>query len=144
MQIGIWAVLMVVMLALEAATQSLVSIWFAAGALAALLGAALGASVPVQVSVFFFVSGLLLAFLLPYLRQKMETKRTPTNADRIIGAEGIVTEKIDAVEGTGQIRVMGTTWSAASKGGEVLPEGVSVLVKDIQGVRAVVERKENV
>ncbi len=144
MQMGIWAILMVLMLLLEAATQSIVSIWFAAGALAALLLAALGASVPVQVSVFFFVSGLLLAFLLPYLRRKMEIKRTPTNADRIIGAEGIVTETIDAIEGTGQIRVMGMTWSAASVNGEVLPEGVSVLVKDIKGVRAVVERKENV
>ena len=143
MQIGIWAIVMVLMLLLEAATQSIVSIWFAAGALVALLAAALGATVPVQVSLFFFVSGLLLAFLLPYLRRKMETKKIPTNADRIIGAEGIVTETIDAIEGTGQIRVMGTTWSAVSASGEKLPEGTSVLVKDIKGVRAVVERKEN-
>ena len=143
MQIGIWAIVMVFMLLLEAATQSIVSIWFAAGALAALLAAALGATVPVQVSVFFFVSGLLLAFLLPYLRRKMEMKRTPTNADRIIGAEGVVTEIIDAIEGTGQIRVMGATWSAVSATGEKLPEGTGIFVKDIQGVRAVVERKEN-
>ena len=138
--VGIWALVLIVMLALEAATQALVSIWFAAGALAALVCAACGLIVPVQVAAFFFVSGLLLAFLLPYARKKMKTGRTATNADRIIGAEGVVTEDIDDVSGSGQIRVMGAVWSAKSIHGIKIPAGEKIEVVEIAGVKAVVKQ----
>lgn len=75
---------MVVMLITEAATQSLVSIWFAIGALAALLAAVFGCTLPVQTAIFFFVSGILMAFLLPVARKKLAQVKTATNADRIL------------------------------------------------------------
>lgn len=139
--IGIWAVILVAALVMEAATQGLVSIWFAAGALAAMVCAVLDVFFPVQLAVFFFVSGILLAFLLPYVKKRMEIRRTATNADRIIGAEGIVTEEIDEVSGTGQIRVMGAVWSAKAAHGVKIPVGEKVGVEGISGVKAVVSRK---
>lgn len=141
MQIGIWAALMVVMLVTEAATQSLVSIWFAAGALSALLAAAFGASLPVQTSTFFFVSGILLAFLLPYARRKVEVAKTATNADRIVGKTGIVTETVDSHSGTGQIRIMGSIWSAKSEDELKIEEGTEIIVEGIAGVKAIVRPK---
>ena len=138
MQIGIWAVLMIIMLVTEAATQSLVSIWFAAGALSALLAAVLGASLSIQTAVFFFVSGILLAFLLPFAKRKIETVKTATNADRIIGKTGVVTQAIDPTEGKGQIRILGSIWSAKTADGSILAEGTEVIVEDISGVKAVV------
>ncbi len=142
--VGIWAVVLIGMLILEASTQALVSIWFAAGALCALLSAAFGAIVPVQIAVFFFVSGILLAFLLPYARKRMKTGRTATNADRIIGAEGLVTEDIDGISGAGQVRVMGTIWSAKSLHGIKIPAGEKIEIVEIAGVKAVVKRKEQI
>jgi len=139
--IGIWAAILVVALVVEAVTQGLVSVWFAAGALAAMLCAVLDVILSVQLAVFFLVSGVLLAFLLPYVRKRMEVRRTATNADRIIGAEGIVTEKIDEVSGTGQIRVMGAVWSAKAAHGIKIPEGERVEVEGISGVKAVVSQK---
>lgn len=138
MQIGIWVVLMVIMLVTEAATQSLVSIWFAAGALSALLAAVFGASLPIQTAVFFFASGILLAFLLPFAKQKIETVKTATNADRIIGKTGVVTETVDSTAGKGQIRILGGIWSAKTADGSILSEGTEVIVEEIAGVKAVV------
>ncbi len=140
--IAVWAVLMIVMLVLEAMTMGLVSIWFAAGALAALVCAACDVIFPLQLAVFFFVSGLLLAFLLPLARRKVEAGKTATNADRIIGAAGIVIEAIDEVCGTGQIRVMGAVWSAKAAHGVKIAVGEKVVVEAIAGVKAVVSRKE--
>lgn len=140
LHIALWAILMVLMLVIEASTAALLTVWFAFGALAALVSAFLGASLGVQIAVFFIVSGLLLAFLLPYARRKMDEKKTATNADRIIGAEGIVTEEIDEVQGTGQIRVMGAVWSARSQSGISISAGEKVKVEAISGVKAVVSR----
>ena len=141
MQIGIWAALMVVMLITEAATQSLVSIWFAIGALAALLAAVFGCTLPVQTAIFFFVSGILMAFLLPVARKKLAQVKTATNADRILEKTAVVTEKINPSRGTGQIRVMGNIWSAKSADDTEIEEGTEVVVTEIAGVKAVVRPK---
>lgn len=138
----LWIIVLAGMLILETATQMLLCIWFAGGALAALFCAFLGGSVPLQIAIFFFISGILLAFLLPFARRKMQTGRTATNADRILGAEGIVTEDIDEIAGAGQVRVLGTIWSAKSLDGEKLSAGEPVTIVDIAGVKAVVKRKE--
>jgi len=140
--VWLWIIVLVGMLMVEAATQVLLSIWFAGGALAALLCAVLGISFPLQLAAFFFVSGLLLAFLLPLAPRKMKAGRTATNADRILGAEGVVTEDINATEGTGQVRIGGTVWSAKGADGEPLRAGEIVIVESIAGVKAVVKRKE--
>ncbi|MBQ7036320.1 MAG: NfeD family protein [Clostridia bacterium] len=138
--IGLWAAVLVLMLILEASTAALVSVWFAVGAFCALISAFFGAVFGVQISVFLVVSGLMLAFLLPYTRRKMAARKTATNADRIIGAEAVVTEEIDEIAGTGQIRVMGAVWSAKSKSGARIPVGEKVKVEEISGVKAVVVR----
>ena len=138
--IGLWAAVLVLMLVLEASTAALVSVWFAVGALGALISALFGTVLGVQIAVFFVVSGLMFAFLFPYVRRRMDLRKTATNADRIIGAEGIVTEEIDEIAGTGQIRVMGAVWSAKSLGGARISAGEKVKVEEISGVKAVVVR----
>ena len=51
-----WLVLLVVFLAAEASTVTLISLWFAAGALVALLASLTGGGVPFQVFLFLAVS----------------------------------------------------------------------------------------
>ena len=65
-------------------------------------------------------------------------KKTPTNADSVIGAIGQVTEPIDDEAGTGRIKVEGMDWSARTTDGSKLPEGVKVKVKAIAGVKLMV------
>ena len=52
----VWLVLLILFLMAEGATVALVSLWFAAGALAAIIAALLGASVGLQLALFLVVS----------------------------------------------------------------------------------------
>ena len=118
----IWLAVALVMLIAEAATVQMVSIWFC----------------PVQVVVFVVVSGLTLAFTRKFVKKVLRVKKTPTNADSVIGAIGQVTEPIDDEAGTGRIKVEGMDWSARTTDGSKLPEGVKVKVKAIAGVKLMV------
>ena len=155
----IWLAVALVMLIAEAATVQMVSIWFCLGAVAAAIAAILGGNVPVQVVVFVVVSGLTLAFTRKFVKKVLRVKKTPTNADSVIGAIGQVTEPIDDEAGTGRIKVeaigvggvpfdaelgfgrcveAGMDWSARTTDGSKLPEGVKVKVKAIAGVKLMV------
>ena len=135
-----WLVLAVVALVIELATVNLVSIWFVAGAVAAFVAALLGAQVGTQVGVFVVVTAVLLIFTMPAARRLLQKSKQATNSDRIIGQEAIVTEEIDTVKATGQIKVLGVMWSAVSEDGRVIPEGSRVNVSEIRGVKAVVKK----
>ena len=135
-----WGLVLIGMLALEAATMQLYTIWFAIGALFSALGALFGASFGWQIALFFVVSVISLLTLFPLVRRHMASKKTPTNADRIIGEEAIVTEDIDTVSGTGQIKVLGAVWSAVAEENAVVCRGEKVTVQEIKGVKAVVRR----
>ena len=138
MEAIIWLALMVVFLIAEALTVSMVSLWFAAGAVVALLLSLLHLQVWVQVVVFFVVSGVLLACLRPMVRRHVAPKIVPTNVDAIVGTRGIVTAEIDNVCAAGQVKVNGMEWSARSTTGEIIPEGTLIRVERIEGVKAFV------
>ena len=135
MEAIIWLALMVVFLIAEALTVSMVSLWFAAGAVVALLLSLLHLQVWVQVVVFFVVSGALLACLRPMVRRHVAPKIVPTNVDAIVGTRGIVTAEIDNVCAAGQVKVNGMEWSARSTTGEIVPEGALVRVERVEGVK---------
>ena len=68
-------------------------------------------------------------------------KIQPTNADRIIGKEGIVIKAIDPEAAKGQIKVEGQIWSA--KCASPVEEGKRVKVLALEGVKAVIEPVED-
>ena len=138
MEAIIWLALMVVFLIAEAMTVSMVSLWFAAGAVVALLLSLLHLQIWVQVTLFFVVSGVLLACLRPMVRRHVTPKLTRTNVDAIIGTRGVVTAEIDNVCAAGQVKVNGMEWSARSTTGEIIPEGTLIRVERIEGVKAFV------
>lgn len=135
----VWLAVAIVMAILEGATLSLVSAWFAGGAVAAFFAALLDASFPVQLLVFVAVSAVLLACLRPWVRSRVQVRKHPTNADRVIGRVGIVTEPIDNVAATGAVKVDGVEWTARSEGGAVLQPGTRVTILRIGGVKLFVE-----
>ena len=81
----IWLGCMILFGILEAATVSLVSLWFVGGALGAFLASLLGAPLWLQVTVFVVVSAVLLACLRPFVKKVAQPKKEPTNFDRILG-----------------------------------------------------------
>lgn len=134
----IWLVLMVVFLLVEAATVGMVSLWFAAGALAAMVTALLGGQLWLQTVVFAVVSALLLMALRPMAKKHFTPKLTPTNVDSVIGKEGIVTAPIDNVAATGTVKLGAMEWSARSTDGSPIPVGEQVRVDKVEGVKVFV------
>ena len=56
----------------------------------------------------------------------------------LIGNIGIVTQDIDSINGTGQIKVKGELWSAIGKDNINISKGSKVTIEEIQGVKAIV------
>ena len=138
-----WLIALILFGVLEAVTVGLTSIWFAVGALAALVACAADAPMLVQVVVFLGVSFLTLLLVRPLARKYFIPRRVATNADRILGQEGIVTEDIDNLEAKGQVKVSGTVWSARSQQDEVpIPAGTRVRILRIEGVKVFVAPAE--
>ncbi|MBR0112816.1 MAG: NfeD family protein [Clostridia bacterium] len=137
--IVIWAVALVVLLAIEGATAQLVTIWFAAGALAALIAAALHAPIWLQVVLFVVVSGITLVATRPLVKKIVKRKTQPLNADRCIGETAVVTEEIDNIRATGAVKVGGVVWTARSSGGEIIEKDKNVVIEKIEGVKLIVK-----
>lgn len=135
----VWLILLALFVVGESVTVGLTSVWFAAGALAALFAAMLGGGVPLQIAVFSVVSLVCLLVARPLAKRYFVRRPQPTNADRIIGAEAVVTEAIDNIHGTGAVTAGGIVWTARSGGEGVIPVGTRVRVDRIEGVKVYVE-----
>lgn len=129
-----WLIAMILLGILEAVTVSLVSLWFAGGALAALLASLLGAPIWLQVTVFLVVSGILLACLRPLAKRSVSAK-SKTNVDSLMGQQALVAEEIDNLTAQGAIRVNGVTWSARSTNGKPIPADTRVVIDRVEGVK---------
>ena len=147
MEAIIWLGIMVVFLFMEANTVSLVSIWFAAGSLAALIASLFGAQLWLQITLFLVVSAATLACLRPLVRKYIKPKIVPTNTDALLQSQGYVTEDIDNLAAHGQVKLGAMEWTARSTNGDPIPQGTLVKVDKIDGVKAFVtpvEMKEKV
>lgn len=135
----IWLCLAAVFLIVEAACPiHLVSLWFAAGSLAALVVWALGGALWLQVTLFLAVSCLLLAMLWPLTKKYLKPGIQRTNIDSVIGSVGLVTAPVDNVSASGQVKLGGMEWTARSTSGDPIPVGTQVRVDKIEGVKAFV------
>ena len=138
----IWLALMVVFLIVEASTVVMVSLWFAAGSMAALLVSLLGAPIWLQVALFLAVSGVLLASLRPMVRKHFTPRLQRTNVDAVVGSQGYVTADIDNVAATGSVKLGAMEWTARSTTGAPVSKGTLVKVDKIEGVKAFVTAVE--
>lgn len=138
----VWLGAAVVLGIVEGLTVALVSVWMAVGAVCAAVVAALGGSILLQILVFLVVSALLLVVTIPLTKKFRQHKSVSTNADRLIGAEGVVIRKLDPIENKGQIKALGQIWSASSVDHSEIEIGEKVVVQAIEGVHAIVKAEE--
>lgn len=137
-----WLVILVILLLFEAATMGLTTVWFAGGALVALLVSFAGVGDVVQIIVFLVSSAVLLVLTRPLALKYVNQRVEKTNAAQIIGTDTIVIERVDALHGTGKVRINGIEWSAKSETMDAILEVDDVVtVKEIQGVKVVVSKK---
>lgn len=137
----IWLVIAIIMFVIEVVTTGLATLWFALGAIVAMVMDLCGAPLPAQIIVMAVVSVVSFVLCMIWIRPKLESLRKKniqhTNADRLIGREGVVIVPLNGMEGKGQVKIDGQVWSA--KADTDIAEGVRVTVKSIEGVKLVVE-----
>ena len=131
----------VLLIVIELATMGLTTIWFAGGAVAGFIASMLGANVVIQAVVFFVVSIVLLIFTRPFAVRYINSNKTKTNIDGLIGQEALVLEEINNIRETGCARLEGKEWSARSVDDTVIPADTVVIVERIEGVKLIVKTK---
>lgn len=135
----VWLGIAILAAVVEAIVPSLVSVWFVPGSLAGLVVSLCGGPIWLQIFVFLAVSLACLAFTRPLAKKLLVHHKERTNADRVVGATGIVIQDIDNVVSTGRVTVMGNSWSARSiqKDGKI-EAGSRVRIERIEGVKLLV------
>ena len=138
-----WLIALVVFLVIETATLGLATIWFAGGALVALIAAMCGAGIVIQIVLFLVVSLVLLFFTRPFAVRFLNKDTLKTNVDRVVGMEGVVTEEISNLAGTGKVSLGGNMWTARTENeGGTIPVDAVVTVLRVEGVKLIVKVKE--
>ena len=123
----VWLILLIAFVVVEALTVSLVSIWFAAGAVAALIVSGFTSSWLVQ---FAVVSAVALAATRPLVKKRMTARRVPTNADINVGRKAQVLVEVTP-DVTGRVRLDGVDWNARSE--QTIPAGSLCVVLSVDG-----------
>ena len=143
MQAYYWLILFVVLLAIEAFTLGLTTIWFAGGALVAFVAALLGVGIIAQQILWLVVSILLLVLTRPIAKKYIYKRQEHTNADRLIGQEAMVCEQINNLKATGKVMLNGIEWTARTADPtSIIEKGSIIRVLRIEGVKVIVEKGE--
>lgn len=141
----LWLAAVILFLVVEISTVTLTSIWFAAGALAAMLVAMFDGNLVVQIIAFLIVAFGLLYVTKPWSKKFIDTKKESTNADRAIGQEVRVTERVSNLDQTGRAFVNGMEWTVRTEDDNIVIEKDELVrVLRIAGVKLIVERVEEV
>lgn len=138
MEVLFWLGLMIVFLIIEAITVGLATIWFAAGALAAVIAAALGGGIVIQIILFFLVSLALLYFTRPVALKYFNGNKIRTNYENAVDQTVRITERVDNIGGTGTAVLNGQEWTARMQDDSfVLEAGELARVVSIEGVKLI-------
>lgn len=136
-----WLLVIVACVIIEALTMGLTTIWFGVGAFVAWLSNIVGLKLEIQILIFLLVSILSLILTRPIAIEKLKIGKTKTNADSLIGEKVKVVSIINNINNEGSVKVKGQMWSARSlKEDEIIEKDEIVYIKDIKGVRLIVEK----
>lgn len=137
--IYIWLGIVLLLTAIEVMTVNLTTIWFVISGIVAILLTFITDVFLIQFGTFVIVGVILLITTRPFLQNKLNEKHIRTNADRVIGMTGIVTDTITR-NNSGEVKVDGKRWTAiADKKIEI---NTVVEVIKIEGVKLKVKEKE--
>ncbi len=137
----VWLIIAVILLIIEAITVGLVTIWFAGGALVTIFIAFLTDSFIIQFISFVLISTLLLVFTRPLLNKYFEKDKIKTNVDSLIGEQGIIISASNKLD-SAQAKIKSQIWTVIEKNGKKLEKDTKINVLSIEGVKLIVEKKE--
>lgn len=138
--IWIWLAIFVIAVVVEALTEELVSVWFAAGALIT-IPISYAAPFWVEIVVFAVISVVALVFTRPLVKRMMDRTVRKTNSDDFIGKRVKVIKPIDKFDG-GEVKLNGIIYTAIlrEEDEEKIENDSIVEVVALKGNRVVVKR----
>ena len=139
----LYVALFAILLLVELMSYNLVTIWISLAALVTAIFAYFFPNLIVMQIILLLVLSIVFVVLTKSVMTKLKYAKEKTNIDRLIGMEGIVLEQINPMEGIGQVKVSGQIWSAKTEDGQGISLGEHIVVRKIEGVKLVVERKES-
>jgi len=132
-----WFIAALGLAGVEILTVDLFFLMAAAGAVAAGVGALFGVSVVWQFVIFGVVSLVLIGVVRPIALRHVRVPAAKTNVDLLVGAEAIVVEQVDGLDG--RVKFGGEIWSARSSDDSVILEpGTKVTVDSVAGATVLV------
>lgn len=136
----VWIGIAVLMAIYEVATVQLVTVWFVIGGICAAISTLFTDNIVLQIVVFVAVSLIALLITRPLVKRfKKNSVKVSTNADRLIGAVGVMRGDLSDTESVGQVKIEGGVWSAKTDN-PPLKNGDKVRVLAIEGVKLIVEK----
>ena len=135
----VWIAVLVAAVVVEALTNDFVAIWFFPASLVSMILALFDTSPWLQLVLFLVIGLVLVVATRPLCRKFLTVKEEKTNAAALVGKVCIVTEEIRNIDEQGEVKLGGLCWSARAADGRVIAVGEQVTVKDIQGVKLIVE-----
>ena len=132
----IWLAIVIILSIIEAATVNLVSIWFVVSGIITMIVTLLTDNLTIQITTFLLL-GIIFMLLTRKTIKKISPEKAKTNLDRIIGMEGIVTEKITKTN-PGEVKVDGKKWTAIAN--NTIDTGPAVKILEINSTKLKVER----
>lgn len=136
----VWLIIVIILTILEATTINLTTIWFVLSGIIALISSLFIDNYLIQFGIFVIIGVLLLVTTKPILEKALKTKKEATNIDRIIGTNGLVTERITKSQ-NGEVKVDGKRWTASAD--KTIKVGSIVKILSINGVKLKVEEVED-
>lgn len=138
-----WLIAAGVFFVCEMLTVGFLIFWLGIGSILAMIVSFFTDNLIIQTAVFVVSSGLLLFLTKPFVEKFVtkKEKKVNTNVYSLIGKIGIVTEEINPLLGTGQIKVGTETWSAISNDESIIAKDSEIEILEIKGVKAVVKEK---
>ena len=135
-----WLILALIFFGGELLTAGFFLVAFGIGAALAAIAALLGLDVVWQLAIFVGVSAVAV-FSLRRFADTVSPKEQPTQVgiDRVLGKRAVVIETIDALNGTGIVRVDAEEWRALPEDeSTTIPAKSTVEVLSVKGTRLVV------
>lgn len=136
-----WTIIFIVTLLVEISTTQLVSIWFSGASIISFILALCSVPYWIQI-VVFVVSSALLLFLSKFLFKDkiLKFKKSPTNADTLIGQEIKLTKGVSLLE-YGEARIRDVIWTIAVDDNVQFKKDEIVVIKEIKGNKLIVTKK---
>ena len=135
----VWIAVLVAAVVVEALTNDFVAIWFFPASLVSMILSLFKTPAWLQVLLFLVIGLALVIATRPLCRKFLISKQEKTNVDAVVGKICLVTEEIRNIDEVGEVKLGGLCWSARSADGRVIGVGEQVTVKEIQGVKLIVE-----